>query len=96
MSEESQQQKKMPLNATPQLHTDMARRVLYRVLAEDAEGNHLETLINYAVSQMFTANNLIEKYYVDVRKFSAFVTSVYGEDKLAEICEMYNAFRNKP
>jgi hypothetical protein len=88
------EQRKLPINATPQLYTDMARRALYMVLAEDAKGAHLETLVNHAVSQMFTANNLIEKYYVDVRAFSAFISSVYGEEKLKEICEMYNDFRN--
>jgi hypothetical protein len=88
------EQRKLPINATPQLYTDMARRALYMVLAEDAKGAHLETLVNHAVSQRFIANKLIEKYYVDVRAFSAFISSVYGEEKLKEICEMYNDFRN--
>ena len=81
-------------NATPQLYADMSRRALYMVLAKDAKGAELETLVNHAVSNMFSAMNLVEKYYVDVRAFSAFITSQHGEDKLAEICEMYNAFRN--
>jgi hypothetical protein len=88
------EQRKLPINETPQLYTDKARRALYMVLADDAKSALLETLVNHAVSQMFIANNLIEKYYVDVRAFSAFISSVYGEDKLKEMCEMYNDFRN--
>jgi hypothetical protein len=89
------------MNESPQMNNKLARVALYRLMQEftasDAlspeNSRKLEGLILRAVGCTQTADNLCEKYYIDIRDFSGWIGITQGRDALEYFMQVVQDYR---
>jgi hypothetical protein len=88
------------MNKSPKYYTSLARQMLYRLLSNlPLDGSEatkdMEMLCTHAISQTGIADNVLDKYYFDVRDLSGWIAAERGHEELAKWTEMYNEYRRK-
>lgn len=87
------------MNESPHKNTRLARQVLYILLGKlpldgSARTKEMESHCMDAITQTQMADDVVDKYYVDIRSFSGWIAAERGHEELAKFMEMFNEYRN--
>lgn len=87
------------MNESPKKSTRLARKVLYIVLGklpldDSKRTREMEAHCMDVITHMQMADEILDKYYVDIREFSGWIAAERGHNELATFMDMYNQYRN--
>jgi len=86
------------MNKSPKYYTSLARKMLYKLLSNlPLDGSplakNMEMLCTDAISQTGIADNVLDKYYFDVRELSGWIAAEHGHEVLTVWTSMFNEYR---